>query len=183
MDANEQAAAIEQALWGDKTPGEKAAIRKQSLWIERRNLMHQMGELSIRAQEGRLEPGRAMLFSINPSMIGPKESMSLRSLLSEEKLSTERTGELIDQLEHARGAAIATMEYAGPNCLSDAQRQEVERKIIEAHLVEIMSRAPGADHQNPDDWRRLQDAFRTSRQAESGTTLGQRVAQRLGQTA
>ena len=168
--------AMEDLIFRDRTEREKANFQKMLALHHAGKVARGIGKLSIMENEGRLTTEQAMKFTLDPDVIGVRESLSLQKDLGEQTLDQDRMAEFIDRLDDAHSIAMEAVRWAGPNQMSGRQTKALERLILEGQLRHIMERMPDLDPGVLEDWRTLQEALRTQRQ--QGTermTAGQQV--------
>ena len=171
---------LEELIFQDRTEQEKADLQKTLAIHHAGKLAREIGRLSIMENEGRLTTEQAMKFTLNPDVIGVRESLTLQKDLGEQTLGQDCMAEFIDRLDDARSIAMEAVRWAGPNQMSGRQTKALEHLILEGHLRNIMERMPDLDPGVPEDWRTMQEAFRTQRQpGTERTPVGQQVMAHL----
>ena len=171
--------ALEYLIFRDRKEREKADFQKTLALHHAGKVAREIGKLSIMENEGRLTTEQAMKFTLDPDVIGVRESLALQKNLGEQTLDQDHMAEFIDRLDDARSIAMEAVRWAGPNQMSGRQTKALEHLILEGQLRHIMERMPDLDPGIPEDWRTLQEAFKIQRQpsTERMTAAQQVMAQ------
>ena len=171
---------LEELIFRDRTEREKADFQKTLALHHAGKLAREIGRLSIMENEGRLTTELAMKFTLDPDVIGIRESLTLQKDLGEQTLDQDHMAEFIDRLDDARSIAMEAVRWAGPNQMSGRQTKALEHLILEGQLRHIMEQMPELDPGVPEDWRTLQKALGIQRQpGTERMTAGQQVMAQL----